>query len=88
MGSSGRGVCIKEVLISFLMAGITACFYASGNDSVGKGNTGETGEGRDNCKNKALTEQQEMGPSSHLEELALERRTHSLSISSGGEAEL
>lgn len=36
MGSSWRSVCIKEALISFLMAGITACFYADGSDSVGR----------------------------------------------------
>lgn len=87
MGSSGIGVCIKEVLISFLMAGIMACFDANGNDSVGKRNTAKAGEGRANSKNRALTEQQGMGPRSHLEEWALER-THSLSISSQREAEL
>lgn len=49
----------------------------------------EAGESRDNCKNRALTEQQETGPSSHLEDLALGRRTRllSLSVSSVGKAE-
>lgn len=36
MSSSWRGVCIREVCLFsyFWMAGITACFYADGHDSV------------------------------------------------------
>lgn len=35
MGDSWRGVGIR-FLFHFLIAGITACFYAGGNDSVGR----------------------------------------------------
>lgn len=88
MGSGWRGMCLKDVLVSFLMAGIKACFDADGNDSVGKRNMEAAGKSRDHSKNKALSERQETGPGSYVEELALEKTTHSLSIASGGKAEL
>ena len=77
-------MCASVGFYLFLIAGITTCFYADGHDSEGREiwEKQERERGPDG-RSKALSEEQGMGCSSHVEELVLGGRTHSLFILSG-----
>lgn len=72
-------MCIGKVLFIYLFIFDSRCFYADGNDSGGREIWKR--ERQHNCRSKTLTEQRGMGSSSHVEVLALGRRTQFVRVS-------